>query len=116
MTTLTGEQIVELNRDQGKERIGCLLYRAWERANQALWHIPYGVKSIVDVGCGAGHGTILFRVARPGARIVGVECVPERAREARQVCDDVQECFFQQAAIPNETIDVVFSGEVIEHC
>lgn len=53
----------------------------------------------------------------PGVKIIGVECVPERLNEAI-VTGRVAEghcCFFHEAHITPNSVDVVYSGEVIEH-
>jgi SAM-dependent methyltransferase len=111
---ISADEIIERNRTQD-ERTFWGAYKPWERVSQALWHMPRTPGTIVDVGCHEAAGTALLRIAHPKARLIAVECVPERAEMARSVCDEVHECFFQSAPIPAASADVVFSGEVIEH-
>lgn len=105
---------IELQRAQRRLPRG-YLFKSWERVNQACVRIPRTCAVIVDVGCDNGNGTFVFRSAFPAARIVGVECVPERLEMARCFLDEGHEGFFQDAPIAPGSVDVVYSGEVIEH-
>ena len=51
-----------------------------------LAHFAGGIraKSIFDLGCGAGVLTVLLRVSHPGAKIGGIELLPEAAALCRE--------------------------------
>lgn len=115
-TAAASVDLVERQRAQSTQGLDFhVLYRPWERTNQALWHLPRDVRAVLDVGCNEGQGSLLFRFAYPKARVEGVECVPERAEVARQYCDKVYECFLQDAPLAAESFDAIYAGEVVEH-
>jgi 2-polyprenyl-3-methyl-5-hydroxy-6-metoxy-1,4-benzoquinol methylase len=109
-------EILERQRAQGRQPNGAH-YKAWERTTQAAIRFPRHVRRIVDVGCGPGKGSWVFKMLFPEAIIVGIECVPEKLQQAveHQRIDVAHEGFFEDAPLASASIDVVYSGEVIEH-
>jgi SAM-dependent methyltransferase len=82
-------------------------------------HLPSGVASVLDVGCGrGGFGTSLRARYGPGARLVGVEAVPEQAERARAAggFDEVIEGYFPDVvAGRDERFDLITFNDVLEH-
>ena len=80
-------------------------------------HIPAGVTSALDVGCGrGGFGATLRRALGPGARIVGIEPVASQAERARSAGFDEVVCdYFPTQDTSLGTFDLVCFNDVLEH-
>ena len=80
-------------------------------------HIPDGVRSALDVGCGqGGFGDTLRSALGPDARIVGIEPVTSQAELARtRGFDEVINDFFPPRDGRSETFDLVCFNDVLEH-
>ncbi len=70
-------------------------------------------KRVLDVGCGVGMYTAAF--LRETSHVFGVEVEHERAVEARERATGVSQAVGERLPFPDETFDVVFSHEVLEH-
>ena len=102
-------EIIGRNLTQGKDANLASLYKAWERVGQALRHVRGSPRVIVDVGCCDATGSALFRIAHPNARLIGVECVPERAELA--LLEEAQRPRDQaQPGAHRNSIDFVIAG------
>lgn len=88
------------------------LPRAQERYSEfVLDHIPSGVQTVLDVGCGAGR--MAARLVARGYRVEGVTPSPLLAGETRKLLGDgfrVHECRFEELSV-EEQYDVVYFGE-----
>jgi SAM-dependent methyltransferase len=72
-------------------------------------------RSVVDVGCGAGHNLPLLCSGRQLQRVTGVDVSEEALRRARTRSDaDFQLLDIEAAALPGAW-DLVFSSLVLEH-
>ena len=92
-------------------------YAVNERA-EVLPHLPAGIGSMLDVGCGSGgFGLGVRRERGPGLRIVGVEAVADQAATARgHGYDEVLEGYFPQALEGrDELFDCLVFNDVLEH-
>ena len=80
-------------------------------------HIPAGVTSALDVGCGrGGFGATLRQALGPGARIVGIEPVASQAERARSAGFDEVVCdYFPTQDTSLGTFDLVCFNDVLEH-
>jgi SAM-dependent methyltransferase len=68
---------------------------------------------ILDVGCGVGMYTKAFLRETP--EVFGIEVAHDRALEAREHTKSVIQGLGEQLPFADETFDVVFSHEVLEH-
>jgi len=68
---------------------------------------------VLDVGCGVGMYTAAFQ--RVAQEVYGTEIEHERAVEAQKLVPGITESAGENLPFPNETFDVVFSHEVLEH-
>lgn len=84
-----------------------------------LPHLPSGVASVLDIGCGrGGFGATLRERYGPKARLVGVEAVPEQAERARSggAFDEVLDGYFPEVLGDRpERFDLVTFNDVLEH-
>lgn len=80
-------------------------------------HIPDGVTSALDVGCGrGGFGATLRAALGPDARIIGIEPVASQAEHARSAgFDDVICDYFPPQNASLGTFDLVCFNDVLEH-
>jgi SAM-dependent methyltransferase len=76
------------------------------------WASPAG-RRVLDVGCGVGMYTAAFLRETP--HVWGVEIEFERALEARERAAGVAQSPGERLPFPDDTFDVVFSHEVLEH-
>ncbi len=74
---------------------------------------PSSGRRVLDVGCGVGMYTAAFLRQTPCA--FGVEVERERALEARERAAGVSQAVGERLPFPDDTFDVVFSHEVLEH-
>jgi SAM-dependent methyltransferase len=70
---------------------------------------------VLDLGCGRGEFLELIKQNGTGAR--GVDCDPESVALCRQKQLEVEqaELFSYLAALPDESLDGIFSAQVVEH-
>ena len=68
-------EIVELNRGQKLSEIDPFTEGRYE---QFVRHLPRDARVVMDVGCNTGRGGVVMKTLRPGLRITGLDCVPER--------------------------------------
>lgn len=75
-------------------------------------------KQVLDCGCGTGYGTHLL-VTEGARRAAGIDLAPEAIAYCRTHYPDGRLTFFQMDAqkmtFPDESFDVVFSSENLEH-
>src|SRR3954470_3075796 len=72
--------------------------------------------TFLDIGCGQGFdGDVPLQasVARAAGTFIGVE--PDRAIEPQGCFDVVHRCFFEDAPLEPESIDVAYAIMVLEH-
>ena len=69
--------------------------------------------TVLDVGCGVGMYTGAFR--RETDRVFGIEIEFERVAVAHRRVDTVVQSPGERLPFPNDTFDLVFSNEVLEH-
>lgn len=77
-----------------------------------LGRIPLAAPgSVVDMGCGAGNLTPMFRARWPGAKLIGVDSSPEMLAKARSLYPDAE---YIEASIatwrPSQPVDVLYSN------
>jgi len=70
-------------------------------------------QQVLDVGCGVGMYTAAF--LQEGGRAFGIEIEYERALEAREHATGVVQSPGEHLPFPDNTFDIVFSHEVLEH-
>ncbi|MDX6680009.1 MAG: hypothetical protein QOG94_48 [Solirubrobacteraceae bacterium] len=88
----------------------CALRRAF-----ALSHVRGG-DTVLDVGCGAGEFSAAL--AKVGARPIAVDVAVEALRRARSRVPDLDARLWvagDPLPVPDNAVDVVWAGEVIEH-
>ena len=68
-------EIVELNCGQKLSEIDPFTEGRYE---QFVRHLPRDARVVMDVGCNTGPGGVVMKTLRPGLRITGLDCVPER--------------------------------------
>jgi len=76
-------------------------------------HVPLENRTILDIGCGLGMYTQAFR--RYSSHIYGVEVELERVVQAVDRAAWVAQAVGEAWPFPDETFDVVFNHEVLEH-
>jgi len=77
--------------------------------------VPCGVRSLLDVGCGAGDN--VGRLAEQGILVDGITISPAEAEQAKQYCRTVLVWDLEQG-LPlglKDTYDVVVASHVLEH-
>jgi 2-polyprenyl-3-methyl-5-hydroxy-6-metoxy-1,4-benzoquinol methylase len=84
------------------------------RAKKALKYIPKNKTTILNIGCGYGFESKIFSDA--GYDVVGVDVSEKALRAAKEyqiesILGDVQEGI----KLPDESFNVVYSAEVLEH-
>ncbi len=70
-------------------------------------------RRVLDVGCGLG--LYVHRFMELGAQAHGIEIDSERAHAALQVSPHIREGSAEELPYPDESFEVVFSNEVLEH-
>jgi SAM-dependent methyltransferase len=73
----------------------------------------YGIKSVVDVGCGEGHSTKYFHDR--GLRVLGVEGGEEAIRNNRVPHLVVKHDYTKGPYVPDAPYDLVWCCEFVEH-
>jgi len=77
--------------------------------------VPPGVKTVLDVGCGAGTFATALK-DKTGCEVWGIEPVSEVATEAKKVLDNVITGLFDDAIQQvNRKFDLVCFNDVLEH-
>lgn len=90
--------------------------------------VPYGAHRIIvqavgvnrrvlDIGCSSGYLAQAFK--NHGCTVTGIECDPQCARSAQDICDqlivgDVEEVL-EKASFPRGGFDVIVCADVLEH-
>ncbi len=75
--------------------------------------VPLDGKRVLDIGCGIGMYTVAF--ARHTPHAFGVEVELDRAIEAHTRVSHVSQAVGEQLPFSDDSFDVVFSHEVLEH-
>lgn len=91
------------------------VWRAGQERRLALvrQYVPLEGRRVLDVGCGLGMYTSAFLRYTP--RVFGVEIEADRSREARDRAQGVVRAVGETLPLADNTFDVVFSHEVLEH-
>ncbi len=91
------------------------VWRAGQERRLALVrrYVPLEWKRILDVGCGLGTYVEQFR--RYTKDVHGVDVDPEKVAKASETLPNIQVSPAEHLPFPDQTFDVVFSNEVIEH-
>jgi SAM-dependent methyltransferase len=76
-------------------------------------HVPLQDRRILDVGCGLGMYTHAF--SRYSAHVCGTEVEHQRAAKALSRDTGIVQSVGETLPFPDDTFDVVFSNEVLEH-
>ena len=79
--------------------------------------LPRDAKTFLDVGCGQGGFAATIRAVSPKAFVSGIEILPEQAREAALVMDEIiigqiPEIFDQLAG---RSFDCIVLNDILEH-
>ncbi|MEW6428690.1 MAG: class I SAM-dependent methyltransferase [Thermodesulfobacteriota bacterium] len=69
---------LETKPDYGIAGVRRHMEQVWERCRQHLH--PTGIATVLDVGCGSGHGLMVLREQMPAARFCGIEASPDCRR------------------------------------
>jgi 2-polyprenyl-3-methyl-5-hydroxy-6-metoxy-1,4-benzoquinol methylase len=79
--------------------------------------VPTTVRSILDVGCGAGRLGQYLKETLPGCRITGIEREAAMADVARSVLDEVLVADLETLGqpFPSETFDCIIFADILEH-
>lgn len=109
--TNRGNQI-ERNRRQGGAGLSDF---SIDRYRHVARHFPEKPKVILDVGCNVGICAEPLRAVVPNARLVGLDCVPERVAHAKAVLDEAYEGFANELPFDDESFCAVIACEMIEH-
>jgi SAM-dependent methyltransferase len=82
----------------------------------ARWLAPFGPRTILDAGCGAGHMLAALRERMPQARLVGIDAAAEAIAEDRERLPWGR---FEHVDLAHgrldERFDAVVCSEVLEH-
>jgi len=105
-------QYVERNRIQDGGGINDF---SVERYAQVARHISPDARIILDVGCNNGVGAAPLRHRAPAAKLIGLDCVPERLSEAAKVFDETVEGFASRLPLNDRSACAVVACEVVEH-
>ena len=105
-------EYAERNRAQKGEGVNAF---SVSRYRQFARYIPREAQVIVDVGCNIGLGAEPLRAAAPSARLVGIDCVPERVAAARESFDEALLASATKLPLDTASVCVVTAGELIEH-
>ncbi len=107
------DHLVNLNRDHSlSERDDFTL----ERYAQFAKHFPPHTEDVLDIGCNTGRGGQVINSRLPRARIVGLDCVPERLQRVDPNIYRATICGFADSIdMPTRSFDVIVAGEIIEH-
>lgn len=106
-------EIVELNRGQKVSEIDPFTEGRYE---QFVRHLPSDVHDVLDVGCNTGRGGVVMKTLRPGFRLTGLDCVPERVEALDSKIYDARICDFTESiSSPSNSFDAIVAGEFIEH-
>jgi len=94
--------------------------RQYFRQTVLISYIKKGDNLILDAGC--GNGSLSFRIAKKGHKVVGIDITKENINFAKKVKDSkgIKNIKFIQMSLTNitfkdELFDIVVSGEVLEH-
>lgn len=84
------------------------------RAKKALKYIPKNTTTILNIGCGHGFESKIFR--DEGYKVVGIDVSRKALENAKKyqiksILADIQEGI----KLPDESFDVVYSAELLEH-
>jgi SAM-dependent methyltransferase len=111
---MTGlNHIVEINRAQEFSEMDTFTEG---RYLQFAMFFPRSVRDILDIGCNTGRGGRVLKKLVPTARLVGLDCVPQRlARLDRRTYDWALCAFAHTVPLPNESFDAIVAGEFLEH-
>ncbi|MCL4500101.1 MAG: class I SAM-dependent methyltransferase [Chloroflexi bacterium] len=83
------------------------------RLNLVQEHVGLDTKRILDVGCGVGTYTRKFRMF--SSEVYGVDVDVERAGQAGRAIPNITAAPAESLPYPDDTFDLVFLHEVIEH-
>lgn len=94
--------------------------RIFERYRSLLPHLGESPESILDVGCGDGHGLVALRQHYPTARLIGVEVSGPRISAARATTASISRVELLnrdlvERGLPGGPVDEVICTEVLEH-
>jgi SAM-dependent methyltransferase len=91
------------------------VWRAGQERRLALvrQHVPLDDRCILDIGCGLGMYTEAF--SRYSSHVYGIEVEHERAVKALDRATGVAQGVGEWLPFPNDSFDVVYSHEVLEH-
>ncbi len=103
---------VERNRKQGGAGLSDF---SLDRYRHVGRHIPKDARSILDVGCNVGICAEPLRRIVPDAKLIGLDCVPERVAVAKTVLDDARVGFANELPFEDRTFCAVIGCEMIEH-
>lgn len=106
------EHIVEINRaaDFGIDPFTKGRYEQFAR------HLPSDTRDVLDIGCSTGLGAATLIALRPGLKITGLDCVPERLASLDPAIFSSSICAFSQdVPLPDENFCAIIAGEIIEH-
>jgi SAM-dependent methyltransferase len=104
---------VDLNRKQFQSETDTYTP---ERYVQFACHFPSNVCDVLDIGCNTGRGGAMIKSRVKRARIVGLDCVPDRLeRIDRNIYDTVVCGFAHEIDLSSNSFDVIVAGEIVEH-
>lgn len=106
------EQYRAYNRAQPDSGVSPFTVQRYLHASR---HLPAQCDVILDVGCNTGIGGRVLRQAGSRARLLGLDCVPERLVEATDFYDEVFEGLATEIPLPDQSAHCVIACELIEH-